>query len=179
MVKPGRTYPPDGVGSAIIDGGAASASTGLDLGIYIHGGSNITINGLQFQNYRSAGLQAGADFGAASPNATFINNIVHDNYDPQHTGLISVFGDAQNATVANNYVYNAVNHGIVMQASGENAIPHGISGGTIENNYIYNTGELSTDSGAIYLQDWAGGIDATQRSTNSPFKITSSVMLRR
>ena len=43
-------YPPDGVDTAILDGGSRGSHTGVDV-ILIQGGSNITINGLEIQNF--------------------------------------------------------------------------------------------------------------------------------
>jgi parallel beta-helix repeat protein len=132
----------------------------------LFGASNVTVNGLQLKNFAKTSLHAGWDtLGTSTPNITFIDNIAHDNY-VDSTGLIAAFGNVPNATIDNNYVYNAAGQGIVLQAAGGTAVPGGMTGGRIRNNFIYNTGTTELDAGAIYLRDFAGGTNPAQRSTN-------------
>jgi hypothetical protein len=150
-------YQADGVASAVIDGRSGNATTGIQWGIYVDGASNVTINGLQLQHFVNEFLHTGG----GSRRTTFVNNIVHDNYNPVDTGGLAAFGSVKNTIIANNYVYNVVSHGIILQACGETCANSGITGGIIRNNLIYNSCAISTDCGAIYLQDWG-----TPRSTD-------------
>ena len=149
-------YPFDGVASAIIDGGSNSTTIGIKWGFWLEGVSNVTINGLQLQHFANEFLHA---TGSAS-GTMFINNTLHDNYNWRNYAGIALWGSAQNSTVANNHVYNTVTHGILASTcSGSCAA--GIKGVIIKNNFVYNTCTISTDCGAIYLQDYA-----SPRSTN-------------
>jgi hypothetical protein len=79
-------YPPDGVGSAILDGGCTQGQSGTNVNGLVVGGpangigcafaasnaDNVTIIGLQFQRY------AWSPFWQNSDNLTFKYNIVHD-----------------------------------------------------------------------------------------------------
>jgi hypothetical protein len=150
-------YPPDGVASAVIDGRSSSATTGIRWGIYVDGAFGVTIDGLQLQHFADEFLHTGGH----SKHTSFLNNVVHDNYNPTDTGAIAAFGSVQNTTIANNYVYDVVNHGILLQACGQTCASRGITGGIIKQNFIYNSCTITTDCGAIYLQDWG-----TPRSTN-------------
>jgi hypothetical protein len=92
-------YPPDGYNSAVFDGGNDQTDSTafcqrtdmLDMGIYIGGGSHITVNGLQFQHFSFAGFLVHGgndDFGnwvptgsageGTSDSDVIENNIVQD-----------------------------------------------------------------------------------------------------
>ena len=149
-------HPSDGIGSAIIDGGSSGATVGIKWGFWVEGAANATINGLQLQNFANEFLHA---TGGAS-GTTFINNILHNNYNSRNYSGIALWGSAPNSTVANNYVYNTVNHGILASTC-SGSCAGGMNGIVIKNNFVYNTCTVSTDCGGIYLQDYA-----SPRSTN-------------
>ena len=154
-------YPPDGVASAIIDGGSSSASSGLQWGIYISGATDVTIDGLQLRNFANVLLQA--TNGASG--TQFINNVVHDNYKNSDTAGIGLWGSTPNSIVSHNYVYNTPNHGILASTC-SGGCAGGMSGVVISYNVVDNTCTVSTDCGAIYIQDYASprstGITVTQ-----------------
>jgi IPT/TIG domain len=86
-------YPPDGYNNAILDGGNTTTSVCqntnfLDIGFYIGGASNITVNGLLFQHLTFGGIlvHGGGDHfgnwvptggnGEGTANAILIENII-------------------------------------------------------------------------------------------------------
>jgi hypothetical protein len=140
-------YPPDGPGSAILDGGASSPSTGYLEGFAWDNADNITVNGLQFQHFCTYGaFNVNAYNGGTDSNTMIVNNIIHDMYDVG----IQAQNNVQNLTIANNYIYNIQNNGIdVLSSSGK----YQFNGLVIENNFIYNTCANTSDCGAIYIQD--------------------------
>lgn len=92
-------YPPDGYNNAILDGNSTglceNTAVSLDYGIWADGASNITINGLYFQNFTfgAIGLHGGTDF--------------FGDWFP--TGDLG-FGTANNITIKNN-IMNHINNG--------------------------------------------------------------------
>jgi hypothetical protein len=164
-------YPPDGYNSAIIDGGAPAVpqtgqgsntmGTGTGCAFADDYASNVTITGLQFQNYRFSALSTNGipltSTGISGiTNINFTNNIVHDM-------RIAAFGAdavsltcAPNSTVANNYIYNVAYAGIGF---GNVACPGGMSNDVISGNVIINSCTWAAypggdqdggDCGAIY-----------------------------
>jgi hypothetical protein len=179
-------YAPDGVDTAIFEGHAGTNGancpqltgiTGVERGIYTENASNITINGLQFQNFCFSGitLHAGADR-TANCTPTFFsenttgnlieNNIIHDIYNGNSqcgnssqfvgaTAPIAVYG--ANNTVTHNVVYNATGFGVI---SGGNST-YTISGLTFSYNLVYNVNTAYYDAGGIYV-----GQDTTATNIN-------------
>jgi hypothetical protein len=160
-------YPPDGYDSAILDGGASSSSTGGNP-ITILGGSNITINGLLIQNFKSwgIGIHGGAPSAAdgypqsvATANSdTVTNNIITNGYTTANNGWAGgglwAQGQVSNLTVANNVFTNQYGSGIRVGANGAGGSPNdNISGLRIKNNVLLVTDQYPGDNGAIYVQD--------------------------
>ncbi len=160
-------YPPDGYGSAILDGGSTGRSTGIKELIALDGASHVTVDGLQLQHFRwiGVGVHGGGGFyelfPADAPTAdgnSITNNVIHDGgYD-----LSPVFGfggggfysegNTPNMTVANNVVSTISAFGIEAQVG--NAGQGGnISSLRIANNVVLSTCQLENDCGAIYVQD--------------------------
>ena len=90
-------YPPDGVNTAIFDGGNTNTSltsgfcqntTYTDWGIHVNAASNITINGLTFQHFTFGGVLVQADgawgnwvpsnSGGTSDKVTITNNLIQN-----------------------------------------------------------------------------------------------------
>ena len=171
-------YPPDGVNRTILDGGSHSSQTGVDV-ILIQGGSNITINGLQIQNFDNygIGIHGGATFQdqfaatdtVASGNL-IINNVIHSGHT-WHTrgwagGGIWFEGQVVNLQVANNVVYDQFGSAIRGCANPDGNTPHDdLTGLAIENNVVYNVVTSVKDNGAIYIED-----RAEKKSTNITIK---------
>lgn len=143
-------YPPDGVASAVIDGGASSPWSGLQYGIYVGGATNVTINGLQLQNFAKFFLDA--TNGASG--TQFINNVLHDTYNGLNDAGVALWGSAPGSVVAHNYIYNTANHGILASTC-NGGCAGGMTGITIAYNVIDTTCMVTTDCGAIYIEDYA------------------------
>jgi len=179
-------YAPDGVDSAVIDGGASSTTTGLGGFVCIdadHGtASNITINGLQLQHFGRFGILAvGPDSNDVASNITITNNEIHEVYNPgpdyplygcNSFGAIQAYLFAENVTISNNYVYNIT--GVVGIGAYPCTMPGNLSGLTIENNVLVNTCSGWTgvypDCGAIYIQD-----SSLNNNTGTPWSTNMTV----
>ncbi len=148
-------YPPDGYGSAIIDGGSTSSSTGLGCGFSSSGATNLTITGLQLQRFIDSGIQV-----LNGKNVTITGNTVHDTSD----GIFNVGGIdlfcTPDSLVANNYIHDIAYMGIGIWNWG---CTGGISNDTVSGNLIVNTctwpanpggnDQDGGDCGAIYALD--------------------------
>jgi len=162
-----RYYEPDGVNKAILDGGSTAPNTGVDI-FTIYGGSNITINGLTFQNFLSWGI--GIHGGVSDPpggfpvstttayDNTIINNIIKNGWTTYNAGWsgggIWAQGQVINLTIKNNVIQNQYGSGIRLGSNGDGIGPNDAIGGyDIENNVILNTNINTGDNGAIYVQD--------------------------
>jgi hypothetical protein len=137
-----RYYPPDGVNSAVLDGGNT-----VDL-FSISGASNVTIDGIKMQN---------VDDDAVSSSSPLSNNIIIANCDigfNQHTSLAGGFnpmiglGNVTNARVLNNYVHDTASQGIALYAF---ATGDTIDGGVVSGNVVLNTVQIMNDGGGIYI----------------------------
>jgi hypothetical protein len=174
-------HPKDPMNSAILDASdlAFSACNSSNV-ILIHGGSNITINGLTIRNFPRGGgitihggprypdFRAGGCFvygktGPARGN-TISNTIIHDVGDGADNVYpwgwfagIAAWGDAQNTVINNNAVFDVGGIGIslnVLQMGPRNGIDDSI----IRNNAVLRTNRASRagDLGAIYVIDRTG-----------------------
>jgi len=147
-------YPPDGVDSAVLNGGN-SVSGGI---IAIEGGSNITINGLKIENFVDYGI-----IGEGGPNTNWgtvaedtgntIENcdIGFNTTTSWQSGGISLSGP--NSTIANNYVHDIGSQGIASYAyyAGQS-----INGTVIKNNVVLRAVQRMSDGGAIYTNMHSG-----------------------
>jgi hypothetical protein len=170
-------YPPDGYDNAILDGGSTvtspgvvgsqSCSGGIVIGLWIDGGNNITINGLQLQHFLWVGIavHGGNAFEDIFPltvgvaNGNFIeNNVIHETCGNLQTngngGSIVVHGQAQNNTATHNVAYNVGGMGIRSGSDSDgNSSTDNISGTTFSYNVVYKTCLIQYDCGAVYSQD--------------------------
>jgi hypothetical protein len=151
-------YPPDGFGSAVIDGGSTSATTGVACAFAASSASNLTFIGLQFQH-----LQYSAIWVNSSPNLTASDNTIHDlTVAVYNVGGIAVHSSS-GVTVKNNFIHDVAYMGV-------GAWGGGMSNTTVSGNVILNSCTAAAnpggndqdggDCGAIYL--W----DTTHASTN-------------
>lgn len=160
-------YPPDGYDTAIIDGGSTATANGINEGITIEGGSNITIDGLQVQRFGwlGIGIHGGsgqyAVFAQTAPyayNNTIQNNIVHDIHGFSggsfgYAGITCAYASALNSVCANNAVYNTDTDGIRANTAGL-GLGGIMTGLQITNNVVFKAlNSAYTDGGCIYLQD--------------------------
>jgi hypothetical protein len=163
-------YPPDGYNSAILDGqsteGTSGGSGGNGTGCAFSSdhASNITIIGLQFENYRFAAFS-----GDTGSNIKFEDNVIH-NMTAAAWGAGAIASVCTpNTQVKNNYIYNISYAGIVLTAGPP--CPTGISDDVVSGNVILNSctwpavhgfgnDQNGGDCGAIYFHD------GTSQSTN-------------
>jgi hypothetical protein len=159
-------YPADGYNSAIIDG---QSTVGQSTSTYGAGGngtgcafsgyklSNITIVGLQFQNYLYSAFWVNT-----GSQLTFANNVVHDlTAAAWGAGAVSTTC-APGTVVKNNYMYNIAYTGTEMESRSD--CPGGISNDLVSGNIIQNSctwpavpgfgnDQNGGDCGAIYFDD--------------------------
>jgi hypothetical protein len=172
-------YPGDAMNSAILDASGMTFSNCVNPNIIlIHGGNDITINGLELRNFPNGGgitihggpaypdftwqgCQTYAATGVARRNI-ISNNIVHNlgfsaQVPPYCFAGIGTQGDVQNTLITNNALYDL--GGIAIQASLLGQGPsHGIDNVVIQNNVAYNLNTVATgDSGGLYSLDRTGG----------------------
>jgi hypothetical protein len=143
-------YPPDGVNSAILDGGSSSGTTGLGAFGCDDGATSLTVTGLTFQHFRGWAVYA-------TQPITFTNNIFHDNYGPTGTAAVNIEG-ANGSLISHNYVYNVQGFGILVQATATQTM----NNTTITNNVVINSCTAVADCGGIYTED----NNTTTASTN-------------
>jgi hypothetical protein len=173
-------YPPDGVDSAVLDGGASAPATGGNL-ITIIGASNVTINGLTLQNFREWGIgihggaydaRAGYPYNVGTADrVTVVNNVFNNGYTTANSGWAggALWADGQvtNLTIDHNVASNQYGSCYRVGADGDGGQPYdNISNLTISNNACLNSNIGTGDNGAIYVQDQTYVVAGTAQSTN-------------
>jgi hypothetical protein len=160
-------YSPDGVDSAILDGGATGPGTGGNV-FTLLGASNVSIVGLTIRNFASWGI--GIHGGDADPPGGFTeatatadsviiqDNVIDGGYTRANNGWAGggIWADGQvtNLTVANNAILNQYGSGVRVGANGDGNSPSDtISGLTVKNNVVLASDLATGDNGAIYVQD--------------------------
>ena len=156
-------YPPDGYNSAILDGqstvGNSGGTGGNGTGCGFSGNtlSNITIVGLQFENYLYSAFWV--DNGS---NLAFTSNVVHNlTAAAWDTGAVAM-ACAPGTLVKYNYMYNLAYTGMVLLAG--SPCPGGISNDVVSGNIIENSctwpavpgfgnDQNGGDCGVIYFHD--------------------------
>jgi hypothetical protein len=132
-------YAPDGVNSAVLDGGGHDV---IDIG----GASNITIDGLKVQNGDVSDIQV---LGGSRSNDIVIENcdvgFTHNASGATTAGILVI--NATNSTVANNYVHDTSGQGISIFAyyAGQS-----VDGDVVTGNVVLRAGQADADIGAIY-----------------------------
>jgi len=146
-----RYYAPDGVDSAVLDGGG-SVRGGV---ISVQGGSNITIDGLKVQHFNDYGITVTggphAEFGgpSAAASGNTIENCEVSNTGGRaawNTGGIEFFDSTPNSTISHNYVHDMPYNGLSMTTWFSADDP--IGGSVIKGNVVIDTVHV-TDGGAI------------------------------
>jgi len=161
-------YPPDGYGSAVLDGGSTSPSSGLYNGICINGTSGgVVIDGLQIQRIIHTQIQI------YDPNVIIRNNTLHNYTEHSNNGAVNVGGRAATgAQILNNYIYDVAERGINAGPCFSSDCAGGISNLTIANNYIFGTCVEEPDCGAIYIVDFQFTRSANITITNNYIRDT-------
>ena len=138
-------YPPDGVNTAVLDGGS-SVVTCFDISA-----NDITLNGLKGQHFTQH--FAHHDDGSTSIAALTIENcdIGFNTVADGFPGLIHING-ANGVKIANNYVHDAQSQGIALYA-----YQTGLSlSGRVVGNVVLRTVLGESDGGAIYASMFSG-----------------------
>jgi Right handed beta helix region/Abnormal spindle-like microcephaly-assoc'd, ASPM-SPD-2-Hydin len=156
-------YPPDGYNSAIFDGqstvgnSGGTGGNGTGCAISAYNVSNITIVGLQFENYLYSAFWVNT-----GSNLAFTSNVVHNlTAAAWAAGAVST-ACAPGTVVKNNYMYNLAYTGTELLT--RSACPEGISNIVVSGNVIENSctwpavagfgnDQNGGDCGAIYLDD--------------------------
>ena len=140
-------YPPDGVNTAVIDGGNS-----IDP-IFIRG-SNITINGLKIQNFYAYGVR-----GTGSNNTVENCDIGFNVVTSWQSAGVEFEGTVPNTHIANNYVHDVGSQGIALfdNWSGSPG-PGSVDGSVIENNVVLRAVQRKSDGGSIYLEQHGGSV---------------------
>ena len=149
-------YPPDGVDSAIIDGGSTHAGSGIVTLISVAGSTNVTIDGLTLRNFDFAGVG-----GVNSTKITAKNNIIYNGFQTAQYGAqgVTCGQTCTSWSVLNNVMHDITGGGanIVSAQAGD------VSNLIYSGNFVYNTctsPDDGGDCGALYTQD------NTAKSTN-------------
>lgn len=140
-----RYYPPNGVNTAVLDGGGTLAPI-IDIG---GGASRITIDGLKLENFGIVGIHVGAGKDALSSKIAVKNCDIgfgHNTSNATSGGI--VFDNTVDIEVANNYIHAVPAAGIAVYAYN----PGDRTGGVIANNVVWDAVQARSDSGAIYTE---------------------------
>jgi hypothetical protein len=148
-------YAPDGVNSAVLDGGGSvNIFTGVDA-------SNITIDGLKMQNFATWGveLQSSSLSGSAS-NETIENCDIGGNTTfGNPAGAVILSGNIENSLISHNYIHNTIDAGIEVFDGFTYA--GNVNGVVITGNVLMSTNQQTDpygSSAAIYLNFHAGSV---------------------
>jgi hypothetical protein len=151
-------YPPDGVNSAILDGGnSIDLVTGTDC-------QNFTWNGIKLQNFHAYGINMASTESGSAENTTIINtdagfNLVNNAVAGFQSGAIVLQGNVANSTIANNYVHDCGSQGISVFDGYSYA---GNVGGTvIKSNVALRCVQVTADGACIYVSGHGGGTFAS------------------
>ena len=155
-------YAPNGVNSAVLDGGNTVDPIEID------GASNITINGLKIQNVDDAAI-------FTPGGSSLISNIVIENCDigfNQHTSFAGGFnplialGNVEDAQILNNYVHNGASQGIALYAYNPGDT---VNDSIISGNVVLDTVQQMNDGGAIYVDMHAMNVNGGHVTISNNF----------
>ena len=168
-------YPPDGLGSAILDGGSSVGVAKLGFAFCAFRSDSVAIIGLQFTNWQYGAILFWGSSSAHTFADAAINNTITNTYGKVSLGngnsaAIMSIGSFPDLLIARNVVSNAFTDGIAANfdnASGH--IPGGSAGLTISGNVIDGVCSGVTDCGAIWVSGLtnAGCVDGTKYITNN------------
>jgi len=158
-----RYNPPDGVNSAVLDGGGQT-----DI-IHIVGGSSITFDGIKMQNFRAIAIhtQGGRNFGVAPTSGNTVENcdIGFNTVTDWNSGAFFSEGSSPQTMIRNNYVHDLGSQGIAINTyfSPDDSV----DGSVIANNVVIRTVQRKSDGGAIYVGMHGGSQDSHVVVTNN------------
>jgi hypothetical protein len=170
-------YPPDGYGNAILDGqstvGNSGGTGGNGIGCAFGASqvANVTVVGLQFQNFLYS-----AFWGYAATGVVVRDNVIHDTMAAGF-GIAAIMVVASpGAIVDNNYLYDLAYLGIAIE---DNSTTGGsMSNSTVANNVILNSctwpavsgggnDQNGGDCGAIYFWSMTPSVSTNMQITNN------------
>jgi hypothetical protein len=144
-------YPPDGVNTAILDGTAHT----VDWLIHGYGVSNFTLDGIKLTGYGAYGiLIEGGITGSGTTSIASNNTVMNcDAGNGRTSGFssaaIAFYNNVPNSSIKNNYVHDTKAMGIILSTYNDK----GMSGSVIENNRLQRCCTVTSDTGAIYLEN--------------------------
>jgi hypothetical protein len=169
-------YPPDGYGSAIIDGQSTVGTSGPDGGngtgcaFGDDHATDVSVIGLQFQSYRFS-----AFWGWGATNLTFEDNEVHDTTAAAFAVGAVLLVSSPNATVSHNYLHDLAYMGVVVSDDSPDGGEE--TGTTVDGNVILNSctwpaapggnDQNGGDCGAIYLWSSVNSVSTSVDVTNN------------
>ena len=158
-------YSPDGVNTAILDGGDT-----LRGPMILCTGSNITINGIRVQHFWDYGIRIiGSSSAPATGNTVMNCDVGYNNFISWETAAISGYKWIPHLTIKNNYVHHTTSQGIDVH---DNWGGRGETGDVdhllIENNVVLWAVQKRADGGGIYIE-LNGGFLATDIKVRNNF----------
>jgi hypothetical protein len=139
-------YAPNGVDTAVLDGGGT-----ISYGFYVHGASNVTINGLKLENFTQYSLWAETGTsGTVIENNDVGSMTVAPRPENALSAGVGILSGGTNVLIENNYVHDVASCGISVSAW---AAGSSVDGTVVKGNVVIRTSQRSTDDGAIYLNE--------------------------
>jgi parallel beta-helix repeat protein len=117
----------------------------VTIGIDLAGASNVTINGLTFENFKASAIQAQNVSHVLIENNTVMNTMS----TAWVQGGIIAIGTFQASQITHNLVENSNYNGIALAPNTTDSI----TGSSITNNLVINSCISVSDCGAIYVED--------------------------
>jgi hypothetical protein len=150
-------YPPDGVDSAVLDGGGT-----VDIFRSPNDVNNLTIDGIKFQNPWDIAIEINGNDG------TIENCDIGNNHDSSEVGswapIVAVSG--QGIQVKNNYVHDTQSQGIAAYAY---SAGQSLDGTVISGNVVLRAVQVRNDGGAIYIDMHATNVSGGHVTVTNNF----------
>jgi hypothetical protein len=142
-------YPPDGVDSAIIEGGSTGSGVGPGVVLSVAGSTDVTFDGLTVRDFDGWGFG-----GVNSTHITVKNSVVYNGYSTAQYGAqgIACGQTCTNWSVLNNVMHDITGGGVNIVSAQAGSVSNLIYAG----NVVYNTctsPDDGGDCGALYTQD--------------------------
>ncbi|HEX8796191.1 MAG TPA: right-handed parallel beta-helix repeat-containing protein [Polyangiaceae bacterium] len=166
-------YPPDGYGSAILDGQSTTGNSGgtggdgVGCAFAASGASNVRVIGLQFERYLYA-----AFWGYQSPGVALSDNVIHDTTAAAFGAGGIIVIDSPGATIAHNALHDLAYMGIVVSDSsttGDQMSTSLVSGNVVLNACTWpavsggGNDENGGDCGGIYFWSHVASVSTNLR----------------